>query len=85
MDGAIAGLPDGACAVNDVRPDEFARPRFGLGFATMAWAGLRVTCPWRSRLLGISLPVGGRSRRVITCVPPPTVSVQPIARRADAS
>ncbi len=53
MADAIAALPDGATAVNDVRPSEFSWPLFAIGFAAMAWAGLRVTWPWRSRLLRI--------------------------------
>jgi hypothetical protein len=53
MADSIAALPHGAAAVTEVRPTEFAWPLFALGFAAMAWAGLRVTWPGRSRILAI--------------------------------
>jgi hypothetical protein len=51
MADAIAALPDGTDAVNNVRPSDFPWALFLLGFAVMSWAGLRVTWPARSRLL----------------------------------
>jgi hypothetical protein len=51
MADAIAAVPDGTQAVNDVRPSEFGWPLFLVGFAAMSWAGLRVTWPGPSRLL----------------------------------
>jgi hypothetical protein len=53
MADAIAALPDGTEAVNDVRPSEFGWPLFAVGFVVMSWAGLRVTWPGRSRILAI--------------------------------
>jgi hypothetical protein len=51
MADAIAALPDGAGAVQEVRPSEFQWLLFAIGFAVMSWAGLRVTWPGRSRVL----------------------------------
>ena len=51
MADAIAAMPDGADAVNEVRPSDFQWALFLLGFIVMSWAGLRVTWPGRSRLL----------------------------------
>lgn len=51
MADAIAAVPDGSDAVSKVRPGTFAWPLFLAGFGVMSWAGLRVTWPWRSRLL----------------------------------
>lgn len=51
MADAIAAIPDGSAAVSKVRPGSFAWPLFLAGFGVMSWAGLRVTWPWRSRLL----------------------------------
>ncbi len=48
---ALGALPDGAAAVNRVRPSDFQWPLFALGFVVLSWAGLRVTWPGRSRLL----------------------------------
>jgi hypothetical protein len=50
IDG-LGALPDGREAVANVRPSDFQWPVFMLGFVVMSWAGLRVTWPWRSRLL----------------------------------
>jgi hypothetical protein len=47
MADAIAALPDGTDAVNNVRP------LFLAGFTVMSWAGLRVTWPWPSRVLRV--------------------------------
>ena len=54
MADAIAGLPDGTSAVNDVRPSSFQWPLFLLGFAILSWAGLRATWPAESRVLLVS-------------------------------
>jgi hypothetical protein len=51
MADAIAALPDGTQAVNDVRPSDFQWEIFLAGFVLMSWAGLRVTWPGPSRLL----------------------------------
>ena len=48
----LGALPDGRDAVARVRPPDFEWPLFVAGFVVMSWAGLRVTWPWRSRLLG---------------------------------
>jgi hypothetical protein len=53
MADAIAALPDGAAAVQEVRPSAFPWPLFVLGFAAMSWAGLRATWPGESRILRI--------------------------------
>ena len=50
IDG-LRAVPDGVSAVGRVRPSPFEWPLFLAGFVTMSWAGLRVTWPWRSRLL----------------------------------
>jgi hypothetical protein len=50
IDG-LGALPDGREAVARVRPSDFQWPLFMLGFVVMSWASLRVTWPWRSRLL----------------------------------
>ena len=50
IDG-LGALPDGREAVANARPSDFPWPLFMLGFVVMSWAGLRVTWPWRSRLL----------------------------------
>jgi hypothetical protein len=44
-------VPDGRDAIARVRPSDFQWPLFMLGFVVMSWAGLRVTWPWRSRVL----------------------------------
>jgi len=51
MADAIAALPDGREAVEQVRPSDFPWGVFLVGFAVMSWAGLRVTWPASSRLL----------------------------------
>jgi hypothetical protein len=51
MADAIAAVPDGVTAVQEVRPSDFQWALFALGFAVMSWAGLRVTWPGRSRVL----------------------------------
>lgn len=51
MADAIAALPDGRDAVQEVRPERFEWALFAPGFVVMSWAGLRVTWPGRSRLL----------------------------------
>lgn len=48
---ALGAVPDGREAVARVRPSDFQRPVFVLGFVIMSWAGLRVTWPGHSRLL----------------------------------
>jgi hypothetical protein len=53
MADAISAIPDGREAVQQVRPSDFPWPLFLFGFSVMSWAGLRVTWPWRSRLLRI--------------------------------
>jgi hypothetical protein len=53
MADAIAALPDGTDAVNNVRPSDFPWLQFLLGFVVMSWAGLRVTWPGPSRVLRI--------------------------------
>jgi hypothetical protein len=50
VDG-LGALPDGREAVARVRPSDFQWSLFVAGFVVMSWAGLRVTWPWRSRLL----------------------------------
>lgn len=51
MADGLGALPDGADAVNRVRPSDFQWPLFALGFVVMSWAGLRVTWPGPSWLL----------------------------------
>ena len=51
MSDAIAAMPDGVTAVQEVRPSDFQWALFAFGFAVMSWAGLRVTWPGRSRVL----------------------------------
>jgi hypothetical protein len=51
MADAIAAIPDGAAAINDVRPSAFMWPLFVLGYALLSWAGLRATWPAESRIL----------------------------------
>ncbi len=53
MADAIAALPDGVDGVAEVRPSEFPWALFVLGFAIMAWAGLRATWPSSSAVLRI--------------------------------
>jgi len=53
MADAIAAIPDGRLAVQQVRPTDFHWGLFLLGFAVMSWAGLRVTWPAGSRILRI--------------------------------
>lgn len=51
MVDALAATPDGLGAVAHARPSAFQWPVFAMGFAVMAWAGLRVTWPASSRWL----------------------------------
>lgn len=56
MADAIAALPDGREAVEQVRPSDFQWGLFLLGFVVMSWAGLRVTWPAPSRVLLTAQP-----------------------------
>ncbi len=53
MADALAALPEGLDAVSRARPSDFQWPLFMTGFVVMSWAGLRVTWPGRSKLLGV--------------------------------